>query len=111
MDTSLVHRRQLPCVNWHGYDVYVLSMFHAHHFQATGISRDTILTTFTDTVSSTTPNANIYGYNILVGTGMGCYIVAGFAIVQSLVPAHDIANAVGAMTICQYLSTLFGAET
>ncbi|WYZ36517.1 hypothetical protein EsH8_II_000023 [Colletotrichum jinshuiense] len=55
------------------------------------------------TVSSTTPNANIYGYNILVGTGMGCYIVAGFAIVQSLVPAHDIANAVGAMTISQDL--------
>lgn len=55
-----------------------------------------------DTVNDTTPNANIYGYNILVGTGAGCYIVAGFAIVQSLVPVHDIANAVGAMTICQF---------
>ncbi|TIC90858.1 Efflux pump patC [Colletotrichum higginsianum] len=51
------------------------------------------------TVNDTTPNANIYGYNILVGAGTGCYIVAGFAIVQSLVPGYDVANAVGAMTI------------
>ncbi|KAH8692506.1 major facilitator superfamily transporter [Phaeosphaeriaceae sp. PMI808] len=55
------------------------------------------------TVDENTSNAKIYGYNILVGTGAGCYIVAGFAIVQSLVPIHDIANAVGAMTICQDL--------
>lgn len=43
----------------------------------------------------------MYGYNILVGAGAGCYIVAGFGIVQSLVPAKDIANAVGSMTICK----------
>jgi hypothetical protein len=58
------------------------------------------LTSFADTVDENTSNANIYGYNILVGTGAGCYVVAGFSIVQSLVPIHDIANAVGAMTIC-----------
>ncbi|KZL76644.1 major facilitator superfamily transporter [Colletotrichum incanum] len=55
------------------------------------------------TVNETTPNSNIYGYNILIGTGAGCYVVAVFAIVQSLVPIHDIANAVGAMTISQDL--------
>ncbi|WQF87797.1 Putative major facilitator superfamily, MFS transporter superfamily [Colletotrichum destructivum] len=55
------------------------------------------------TVNDTTPNANIYGYNVLVGAGTGCYIVAGFAIVQSLVPVYDVANAVGAMTIAQDL--------
>ncbi|KAI4693309.1 Efflux pump dep3 [Alternaria novae-zelandiae] len=55
------------------------------------------------TVDDTTANANIYGYSILVGAGTGCYIVAGFAIVQSLVPVHEIANAVGAMTISQDL--------
>ncbi|KAI4959254.1 Efflux pump dep3 [Alternaria arbusti] len=55
------------------------------------------------TVDEATPNANIYGYSILVGAGTGCYIVAGFAIVQSLVPVHEIANAVGAMTISQDL--------
>ncbi|KAI4955792.1 Efflux pump dep3 [Alternaria rosae] len=62
-----------------------------------------MLTSFTDTVNEKTSNANIYGYSILVGAGNGCYIVAGFAIVQSLVPAHGIANAVGAMTISQDL--------
>ncbi|KAI4698012.1 Efflux pump dep3 [Alternaria hordeiaustralica] len=55
------------------------------------------------TVDDTTANASIYGYSILVGAGTGCYIVAGFAIVQSLVPVHEIANAVGAMTISQDL--------
>ncbi|KAF4990931.1 hypothetical protein FGRMN_8169 [Fusarium graminum] len=55
------------------------------------------------TVDEKTSNGKVYGYNILVGAGTGCYIVAGFAIVQSLVPSHDIANAVGAMTISQDL--------
>ncbi|EEP76519.1 predicted protein [Uncinocarpus reesii 1704] len=53
------------------------------------------------TVNEHTSNANIYGYTVLVGAGGGCYIVAGFAIVQSLVPVHDIPNAVGALTICK----------
>ncbi|KAK2612305.1 Efflux pump dep3 [Conoideocrella luteorostrata] len=55
------------------------------------------------TIDENTSNAKIYGYNILVGAGTGCYIVAGFAIVQWLVPAGDTANAVGAMTISQDL--------
>lgn len=53
-----------------------------------------------DTVNANTSTSNLYGYTILVGAGSGCYLVAGFAIVQSLVPVKDIANAVGAMTIC-----------
>ncbi|GKT94814.1 major facilitator superfamily transporter [Colletotrichum tofieldiae] len=60
----------------------------------------------TQTVTETTPNANIYGYNILIGSGTRCYIVAGFAIVQSLAPAHDIAKVVGAMTISQDLGII-----
>ncbi|KAF9769820.1 Efflux pump dep3 [Fusarium sp. DS 682] len=55
------------------------------------------------TVDESTSNGKIYGYSILVGAGAGCYIVAGFAIVQSLVPTKEIANAVGAMTISQDL--------
>ncbi|KAF9884963.1 hypothetical protein FE257_000873 [Aspergillus nanangensis] len=55
------------------------------------------------TVNIHTSTQNIYGYTILVGAGSGCYLVAGFAIMQSLVPPQDIANAVGAMTICQDL--------
>ncbi|KAI0403610.1 major facilitator superfamily-domain-containing protein [Xylaria palmicola] len=55
------------------------------------------------TVHENTPNANVYGYTILVGAGAGSYIVAGFGIVQSLVSPEEIANAVGAMTISQDL--------
>ncbi|EER28765.1 Major Facilitator Superfamily protein [Coccidioides posadasii C735 delta SOWgp] len=55
------------------------------------------------TVNENSSNASIYGYTVLVGAGGGCYIVAGFAIVQSLVPPHDIANAIGALTIFQDL--------
>ncbi|KAJ4182008.1 hypothetical protein NW755_010696 [Fusarium falciforme] len=51
------------------------------------------------TVNEATKNANIYGYNILIGVGAGCYIVTGFTVVQSIVPARDTANAVAAMTI------------
>ncbi|KAL6355620.1 hypothetical protein LRP88_11223 [Fusarium phalaenopsidis] len=54
-----------------------------------------------DTVNEATKNANIYGYNILIGVGTGCYIVTGFTVVQSLLPAADIANAVAAMAIAQ----------
>ncbi|KAJ6153418.1 hypothetical protein N7497_007737 [Penicillium chrysogenum] len=50
-----------------------------------------------------TSNARIYGYSILVGSGAGCYVVAGFPVVQSLVAPKDIPNAVGAMAISQDL--------
>ncbi|KAK7427341.1 Efflux pump dep3 [Neonectria magnoliae] len=55
------------------------------------------------TVNETTSNEKIYGYSILIGTGTGCYVVIGFTIVQSLVAAQDIANAVAVMTIAQDL--------
>ncbi|KAK0370506.1 major facilitator superfamily transporter [Colletotrichum limetticola] len=64
------------------------------------------LTSLADTVNETTSNSKVYGYNILVGTGAGCYLVAGFAIVQSVAPTHEIANAVGTMTISQDLGTV-----
>ncbi|KAE8347844.1 hypothetical protein BDV24DRAFT_157322 [Aspergillus arachidicola] len=55
------------------------------------------------TADLSTSNAKIYGYCILVGAGSGCYALAGFAVVQSLVPLKDISNAVGAMAISQDL--------
>lgn len=58
------------------------------------------MTLLADKIDDTTPIANVYGYNIIIGAGAGCYIVAGFGIVQSLVHPQDVANAVGAMTIC-----------
>ncbi|KAL5356460.1 major facilitator superfamily domain-containing protein [Aspergillus floccosus] len=55
------------------------------------------------TADINTSNAKIYGYCILVGAGSGCYVVAGFPVVQSLVELKDIPNAVGAMAVCQDL--------
>ncbi|GES65987.1 major facilitator superfamily domain, general substrate transporter [Aspergillus terreus] len=55
------------------------------------------------TADLNTSNAKLYGYCILVGAGSGCYVVAGFPVVQSLVDRKDIPNAVGAMAISQDL--------
>ncbi|RBR23755.1 uncharacterized protein FIESC28_03460 [Fusarium coffeatum] len=55
------------------------------------------------TIDEHTDNANIYGYSIMVGFGAGCYVVIGFTILQSLVPSHEISNAVAVMTIAQNL--------
>ncbi|KAJ6172827.1 hypothetical protein N7470_001894 [Penicillium chermesinum] len=55
------------------------------------------------TADINTSNAKIYGYSILVGAGSGCYVVAGFPVLQSLVTLKDIPNAVGAMAISQDL--------
>lgn len=63
---------------------------------------------YPDTVNEATDNANIYGYNILIGVGAGCYIVTGFTVVQSLVPVGDTANAVAAMTIGKHYPTTYG---
>jgi MFS family permease len=48
----------------------------------------------------TSPSA-VYGYTVLVGIGVGSYVVAGFAIVPFLVAPHDANNAVGFMAIAQ----------
>ncbi|KAF4961863.1 hypothetical protein FSARC_10021 [Fusarium sarcochroum] len=53
------------------------------------------------TINENTENASVYGYSILIGFGAGCYVVIGFTILQSLVPARETANAVAAMTIAQ----------
>ncbi|KAI5926646.1 MFS general substrate transporter [Camillea tinctor] len=55
------------------------------------------------TVNEETPNPNIYGYTILIGAGAGCYIVAGVAIIQAMVPAEETSDAIGAMAISQTL--------
>ncbi|KAK0385481.1 hypothetical protein NLU13_6661 [Sarocladium strictum] len=46
------------------------------------------------TITEKSSNSEIYGYNILVGAGAGCYIVAGFAIAQALVKDSDIPNVI-----------------
>ncbi|CAG9956740.1 unnamed protein product [Clonostachys rosea f. rosea IK726] len=47
------------------------------------------------TADSSTSAAKIYGFTILVGAGIGSYVVAGFSVIQALVPVEDVASAVG----------------
>lgn len=60
------------------------------------------------TADETTSNAKIYGYTILLGTGVGCYCQAGFPVAQVKVAASDIAYSVGFMTVSQMLGIAFG---
>ena len=41
----------------------------------------------------------MYGYTVLVGAGVGCYVVAGFAVTQAMVKAEDVSNAVAFQSI------------
>ncbi len=43
--------------------------------------------------------AVVYGYTVLIGIGIGSYVIAGFSIVPFLVAPHDINNAIGFMAI------------
>lgn len=52
-----------------------------------------------DTVTTDTSISAVYGYTVLIGIGIGSYVTAGFAILPSLVEAHDINNAIGFMAI------------
>lgn len=62
----------------------------------------------TDTADESTSNAKVYGYTILLGTGVGCYCQAGFPVAQMKVAASDIAYSVGFMTVSQMLGIAFG---
>lgn len=55
-----------------------------------------------------TSNAKIYGYTIILGTGVGCYCQAGFPVAQMKVAASDIAYSVGFMTVSQMLGIALG---
>lgn len=61
-----------------------------------------------DTVDESTEMAKIYGYTILLGTGVGCYCQAGFPVAQVTVDASDIPYSVGFMTVSQMLGISIG---
>ncbi|CAG7924820.1 unnamed protein product [Penicillium olsonii] len=60
------------------------------------------------TVDEKTSDAKIYGYTILLGTGVGCFCQAGFAIAQMKVKPEEIPFCVGFMTVGQMLGIVFG---
>ncbi|KAM5343434.1 hypothetical protein ACJ41O_011971 [Fusarium nematophilum] len=60
------------------------------------------------TVNEHTSNAKIYGYTIILGTGVGCFCQAGFAVAQMKVLPSEIPYSVGFMTVGQMLGIVFG---
>ncbi|EEH37138.2 hypothetical protein PAAG_07694 [Paracoccidioides lutzii Pb01] len=55
-----------------------------------------------------TPIRNIYGYEVLIGVGSGCYIQAGFAVIHSLIEPSMMAYAISFMMLAQLLGITFG---
>jgi hypothetical protein len=52
-----------------------------------------------ETINPNTSTARIYGYTILIGTGVGCFQSAGVAVASAIAPPSDINRAVSVMTI------------
>lgn len=50
-------------------------------------------------ITPETPTANIYGFEILLGIGTGCYIQAGYAVIQAMVEPADMAYAISYMML------------
>jgi hypothetical protein len=59
-------------------------------------------------VDEHTSDAKIYGYTIILGTGVGCFCQAGFAVAQMKVKPSEIPFCVGFMTVGQMLGIVFG---
>ncbi|KLJ06336.1 hypothetical protein EMPG_10268 [Blastomyces silverae] len=55
-----------------------------------------------------TPARNIYGYEVLAGIGTGCYIQAGYAVMQGLTEPAMTASAISFMMLAQLLGITFG---
>ncbi|KAI2617413.1 major facilitator superfamily transporter [Hypoxylon sp. NC1633] len=59
-------------------------------------------------IDADTPAANIYGYEILVGLGIGICNQAGYGVVHALVAPEDKGNAVPFMMVSQYSGITLG---
>ena len=53
------------------------------------------------TVKSNTNIANVYGYSVLLGIGVGSYVQACYPVAQNLVAASEISNVIGFMSVAQ----------
>ncbi|KAK3356399.1 major facilitator superfamily domain-containing protein [Lasiosphaeria hispida] len=59
-------------------------------------------------IEPNTPQSHIYGFEILVGTGTGCFIQAGYAVIQAVVPPAEMAYAISFMMLGQLGGITFG---
>jgi MFS family permease len=59
-------------------------------------------------IQTDTSEANIYGYEVLVGIGTGCFIQAGYAVIQAVVPPSEMAYGISYMMLAQLSGIAFG---
>ncbi|KAI3343476.1 major facilitator superfamily transporter [Ustulina deusta] len=60
------------------------------------------------TIDAETANANIYGYEVLLGLGIGACNQAGYAVIQTVVGPGDSSFAVPFMMMAQYIGITIG---
>ncbi|KAF2216896.1 hypothetical protein CERZMDRAFT_92969 [Cercospora zeae-maydis SCOH1-5] len=59
-------------------------------------------------ITANTAVANIYGYEVLVAVGAGLFIQAGYAAIQTVVDAAEMAYAIAFMMLAQFIGIVFG---
>ncbi|KAH6695438.1 major facilitator superfamily domain-containing protein [Plectosphaerella plurivora] len=59
-------------------------------------------------IAPDTPQAQIYGFEILIGIGTGCCVQAGYAVIQALVPPAELAFGISFMMLSQLSGIAFG---
>ena len=59
------------------------------------------------TVNTTTTNAALYGYSVLLGVGGGCFLMSAFGCVSAVVSPGDVFNAIGALSVAQCIGITF----
>lgn len=59
-------------------------------------------------IHADTPEGQIYGFEILVGIGTGCFIQAGYAVIQAVTPPEDMAYAISFMMLAQLSGIALG---
>ncbi|KAI9835615.1 MAG: hypothetical protein M1837_003704 [Sclerophora amabilis] len=59
-------------------------------------------------MSITTPTANVYGFEILLGIGVGCTIQAGYAVIQVVVDFSEMSYGISFMMLAQLLGIAMG---
>ncbi|KAK4247367.1 major facilitator superfamily domain-containing protein [Corynascus novoguineensis] len=59
-------------------------------------------------ITTDTPEAQIYGFEILTGIGTGCFIQAGYAVIQAVTPPAEMAYAISFMMLAQLSGIALG---
>lgn len=59
-------------------------------------------------VDTTTSDAYLYGFQVVLGLGVGCYLQAGFAVILGVIEMKDMAYGVTFMLLAQLLGITIG---